>query len=159
MISVMRRGLALVMMCGCSFALVHGPKPAPAPPTDCTRSRVVPIIDTAVAGVVALIAIYAMAASSSEWHDFNCDVNDSSCPVPNQSVTAVVGSIIAVADGAGAYWGFTRVEQCRRAQAAAPTVPPPPVVTPPTPPTPPAGEGSGDAPPIPPSGLPVPGAS
>ena len=120
-----------------------------------------PIIDAAFAGVVALVAIYAMAASSREWHDFNCDVNDDACTVPNQSVTAVVGSIIAVADGAGAYWGFTRVEQCRRAQAAAPPVPPPPpVVTPPPPPTPPdAGEGSGDAPPIPPSGLPVPGAS
>jgi hypothetical protein len=154
----MRRGLALVMMCGCSFALVHGPKPAPAPATDCTRSRVVPIIDTAVAGVAALFAIYAMAASSSQWHDVNCDVNDGSCTAPNQAFSAVAGSIIALADGAGAYWGYTRVEQCRRAQAAVPPVPPP-VVTPPPPPPHDTGEGSGDSPPIPPSGLPVPGAS
>jgi hypothetical protein len=158
----MRRGLALVMMCGCSFALVHGPKPAPAPTSDCTQSRVVPIIDTVVAGVAALFAVYAMAASTNEWHDVNCDVGDTSCTAPNQSVTAVVGSIIAVGDGLGAYWGYTRVSQCRRAQGEAPFVRdvPPPVVTPPPPPPPPdAGEGSGDTPPIPPSGLPVPGAS
>jgi hypothetical protein len=100
-----------------------------------------------------------MAASTREWQDANCNIDDGSCEPPSQALFAVAGSIIAVADGAGAYWGYTRVDQCRRAQAAAPPAPPP-VVTPPPPPVPPGtGEGSGDSPPIPPSGLPVPGAS
>jgi hypothetical protein len=158
----MRRGLALVMMCGCSFAFVHGPKPAPAAP-DCTQSRVVPILDSVLTGVAALVAIYAIAASSSEWHDANCDANDSSCTAPDQAVFAVAGSVVALAGGAGMYWGYTRVGECRRAQGEAPFVGdrPLPVVTPPPPPPPPAdaGEGSGDAPPIPPTGLPVPGAN
>ena len=154
---MMRRGLALVMMCGCSFALVHGPKPAPAPATDCTQSRVVPILDTVLTGVAALVAVYAIVASSSEWHDANCNVNDGSCSPPNQALSAVLGSVVAVGGGAGMYWGYARVDQCRRAQVAAPS-PPSPVVPPPPPP-PDAGEGSGDSPPIPPSGLPVPGAS
>ena len=162
----MRRGLALVMMCGCSFAFVHGPKPAPALP-DCTQSRVVPILDSVLTGVAALVAIYAMAASSSQWHDANCNVNDASCTAPNQALFAVAGSVVAVAGGAGMYWGYTRVGQCRRAEGEATLAPgalsppPPPPTTPPPPPTTPpdAGEGSADVPPIPPSGLPVPGAT
>lgn len=154
----MRRGLALMMMCGCSFAFVHGPKPAPAPP-DCTQSRVVPILDSVLTGVAALVAVYAIVASSSEWHDANCDVNDSACTAPDQAMFAVAGSIVALAGGAGMYWGYTRVGECRRAQREAPAYTPLPVVPPPPPLSPDAGEGSGDAPPIPPSGLPVPGAT
>ena len=58
----MRGGLALVTsiaLCGCSFVFVHGPKPPPAPPSDCTSSRVVPILDAAAAGLFAVYGVYA----------------------------------------------------------------------------------------------------
>jgi hypothetical protein len=190
----MRRFLALVTsiaLCGCSFVFVHGPKPPPAPPSDCTKSRVLPIVDGAVAGLFALTAIYWAVTNDADYRSNFCDEFDSSCSEPPRAVAITTSLLVAAVAGASAYIGRNRVNECQAANYApvvtpppapapigapvppppAPTmtpVPPPPTPTPvkpaPTPAKPPtkpgsgSGSGSGDLP-IPPSGLPVPGAS
>ena len=170
---------------GCSFVFVHGPKPPPAPPSDCTTSRLVPILDAAAAGVFAVYGIYAAVVSDSEYRSNFCDEFDSSCTPPERGAIVVTSLAIAALTGVSAYIGRNRVNECQAANYAPVVMPPPnpslnpspsptpaPVANPPTPtptpvkptptptpkPKPGTGSGSGDLP-IPPSGLPVPGAS
>jgi hypothetical protein len=157
----MRRGLVLVMLCGCSFAFVRGPKPAPAAP-DCTQSRLVPILDTVFTAAMAITAIYTATSDAATWRGEFCDQFDASCNAPvSQGVGATIYSIAALAGGAGMWWGYTRVDQCRQAQPTmeAQPQPAPIVVTPPLPPPVDAGVDADTSPPIPPTGLPVPGAT
>jgi hypothetical protein len=190
----MRRALALVTgvaLCGCSFVLVHGPKPPPEPPSDCTSSRVVPIIDAAAAGLFAVFGLYSAVSSDEEYRSNFCDDFDSSCTPPARAFSIVTSLAIAAATGVSAYMGRNRVNECRAANYAPVVAPPnpspspspsttpvpvpvpvspPPTPTPtvkPAPPTPTptptklkpgSGSGSGELP-IPPSGLPVPGAT
>jgi len=210
MITRMRRALALVAavaLCGCSFAFVHGPKPPPAPPSDCTSSRLLPILDGVATGVFAVFGIYSIAASDDGYRTTFCDQYDSSCEPPSRAATIVTSLAIAALAGTSAYIGRNRVNECQAANYApvvappspspSPTPPPapypttnaptttttPPPTPPPTPtptttptptptrptptptpkptptkPKPGTGSGSGDLP-IPPSGLPVPGAT
>jgi len=153
----MRRGLVLVMLCGCSFAFVHGPAPAPA--TECTQSRLVPILDTVFTAAMVLSAIYVATTDANSWRTEFCDQFDGSCDAPiSQGVGAVIYGAAAVAGGAGMWWGYTRVDQCRQAQSTVgPPPPPPTVVTPPPQPPADAGVDADTSPPIPPTGLPVPG--
>ncbi|MEO6772028.1 MAG: hypothetical protein ABI467_03290 [Kofleriaceae bacterium] len=167
----MRRALALVTsvaMCGCSFAFVHGPKPPPAAQDDCTHSRVVPILDAVATGILALFAGYSAVTDDADYRSNFCDQFDSSCTPPSRAISIATSLAIAAATGAGAYVGFRRVGECRRANpepvitpapapAVSPELAPAPAPNPTPAPTKP-GTGSGDLP-IPPSGLPVPGAT
>ena len=202
MMRVMRRALALVTsvaLCGCSFVFVHGPKPPPAPQSDCTSSRVVPILDGVATGLFAVFAIYAAVTDDAGYRSNFCDQFDSSCTPPARALTVTTSAVIAAVAGVSAYVGRDRVNECQAANyapvvAPAPTSPtappapdpatnapaptPNPTITPtpaptptpttkptptptptkPTPTKPKPGTGSGDLP-IPPSGLPVPGAT
>lgn len=142
----------------CSFAFVHGPKPPPAPPTDCTTSRTVPILDSVFTGFMALFAIYAAVSSDSEYRSNFCDEFDSSCSAPGRTYTVATSLIAAAAGGAGMYYGYTHVDSCRKAQPQV-EQPPPSVVAPVAPPASGSGSGSGSGSdlPIPAAGLPVPG--
>jgi hypothetical protein len=162
----MRRMVALLVCASfsaCSFALVHGPKPAPAPPADCTTSRTVPIIDGVFAGVLTIFAIYAAVSSESEYRSNFCNDYDSSCGAPDRVFTVATSLLLAAADGAGLYYGFTRVDACRKAQPAVEQRPPiaPTPNAPVAAPRPATGSGSGSGAgsdlPIPAAGLPVPG--
>jgi len=151
----MRRMVALIVCASfsaCSFAFVHGPKPPPAAPTDCTTSRTVPILDSVFTGVMAIFAIYAAVSSDSDYRSNFCDEFDSSCEPPGRGYTVASSLIAAAAGGAGMYYGYTRVDACRKAQPQVEQ--PPPMVAPVAPP---AGTGSGSDLPIPAAGLPVPG--
>jgi hypothetical protein len=158
----MRRMVALVVCASfsaCSFAFVHGPKPPPAPATACTTSRTVPILDSVFTGFMALFAIYAAAASDSDYRSNFCDEFDSSCEPPGRTYTVASSLIAAAAGGAGMYYGYTRVAECRKAQPQVEQQPPPMVapVAPVAPPPAGTGSGSGSDLPIPAAGLPVPG--
>ncbi|MEO8550401.1 MAG: hypothetical protein ABI678_10520 [Kofleriaceae bacterium] len=160
----MRRLVALLVCASfsaCSFAFVHGPKPPPAPPADCTTSRTVPILDSVFTGFMALFAIYAAVSSESEYRSNFCDEFDSSCEAPGRSYTVATSLIAAAAGGAGMYYGYTRVAACRKVQpmveAAPPMVAPVAPVAPIAPPRAETGSGSGSDLPIPAAGLPVPG--
>jgi hypothetical protein len=197
----MRRGLAVVAtvaLCGCSFVFVHGPKPPPAPPSDCTSSQLVPILDGVATGVFAAFAIYSAVAGDADYRSNFCDQFDSACTAPDRGYTIATSLAVAAVTGVAAYIGRTRVNECQAASfapvltpappapappaplapapmnpapvtpAPSPPAPPPPPVTPapvkpapvpakPAPPPPKPGTGSGELP-VPPSGLPVPGA-
>lgn len=176
MMRVMRRAVALVTsvaLCGCSFVFVHGPKPPPAPQSDCTSSRLVPILDGVATGLFAVFAIYSAVTNDADYRSNFCDQFDSSCTPPARAVTITTSLVIAAAAGVSAYVGRDRVNACQAANYA-PVVPSPspspptpmptptpnptpnPTKTSPTPTKPNAGSGSGELP-IPPSGLPVPG--
>ena len=198
MMQAMRRAIGLVTsiaLIGCSFVFVHGPKPPPAPVSDCTTSRVLPIVDGAVAGLFALTALYWAVTNDADYRSNFCDQFDSSCTEPPRAVAITTTVLVAAAAGASAFIGRNRVNECQAANYAPVVAPPPnpnpnptptptptatpvpvpvpvpvptPVPTPtkptptPTKPTPKPGQGSGSGSgdlPIPPSGLPVPGAS
>ncbi len=140
----MRRGLALVVMCGCSLAT-----------SDCTNSRIVPILVAVFTAVMALTMVEALTSTSTPWH-LDCEVGDTASWQP---VGAAVFGTLTVVGGASLWFGFTRVGQCRDARRAA-AVPPAasPIVQPPRP-RPPTGSNAGsDTPPISTTGLLVPGA-
>ncbi|MFT3699540.1 MAG: hypothetical protein QM831_40710 [Kofleriaceae bacterium] len=109
---------ALVLAGGCSFALVHGPKSGHS---ECTTSNVVPIIDTAFAAAAFALLVTTLVTSDSQLHDLFCDQYDASCS-PNRAGIATLSAIVAGADGAGAYWGFTKTNECRNASSS--TTPP-----------------------------------
>ncbi len=129
----------------CSFPLVHGPK-AGGSPTDCTDGRLVPILDTVFAGVMAIAAVGIAVQSDSEWQQSQCDSSDPMCtPAISQGEGALILAPLAILGAAGAYYGWTRTQACRDAKhatevppVAAPIVtdPAPVAVPPPTPPTP-----------------------
>lgn len=117
-----------------------------------------PIIDAAVASVLVIFALSAALVSDREYNASFCNEDDGSCSPPGRGFTIGSSLLIAAADGAGAYYGFTRVQACRNANPDKPVEAPPPVapVVKPPPPS-PTGTGSGSDPPIPAAGLPVPG--
>ncbi|MEP6862055.1 MAG: hypothetical protein ABJE66_15630, partial [Deltaproteobacteria bacterium] len=124
----MRRALALVTgvaLCGCSFVFVHGPKPPPAPPSDCTSSRVVPILDGVATGLFAVFGIYSAVTNDADYRSNFCDEFDSSCTPPARAVSIVTSLAIAAATGVSAYIGRNRVNECQAANYA-PVVPPNP---------------------------------
>jgi len=170
-----------IALCGCSFVFVHGPKPPPAPPNDCTSSRLVPILDGVATGLFAVYAIYSAVTSDADYRSSFCDQFDSSCTPPPRALTVTTSAVIAAVAGVSAYVGRNRVNECQAASYAPVMPPAAPLSTPspspnpnppnpnpnptptptptkpsPTPTNPRSGSGSGDLP-IPPSGLPVPG--
>src|ERR1700742_2168749 len=107
----MRRALALVTaiaLCGCSFVFVHGPQPPPAPPGDCTKSRLLPILDGVATGVFAVYGIYAAATSDADYRSNFCDEFASSCTPPARGFIVATSLAIAVAAGVSAYIGRDR---------------------------------------------------
>ncbi|HEY0251586.1 MAG TPA: hypothetical protein VGC41_08665 [Kofleriaceae bacterium] len=151
----MRRSLALVLVCGCSFAFVRGPKPTATTRDDCTTSRIAPIADTVFTVLMALIAIGAATADDKTWHNDFCDEFDASCSAPfGQATGAAIFGAAAVAGGAGMYWGYTKTGECRD-KVAAPL--PPPITDQPQNSGSGSGSGSAKELPLPPEGLPLPG--
>src|SRR3954463_3009580 len=154
----MRRRVALLVWASSSagsFAFGPRPKRPPAPATDCTTSRTVPILDSVFTGVMAIFAIYAAVSSESEYRSNFCDEFDSSCEAPGRGYTVATSLVAAAAGGAGMYVGYTRVDACRKAQPQVEQMEPP--VAPSVPPASGSGSGSGSDLPIPAAGLPVPG--
>src|SRR3569833_1190135 len=122
--------VACVAVCGCSFAFVHAPPPPPAPQSDCTSSKVVPILDTVAGSIFALFGVYAAAADDAEYRSNFCAQYDGSCSAPPRAVTVVTSLAIAAAWGASAYVGSKRGGECQRVLDATPTPTPTPNPTP-----------------------------
>jgi hypothetical protein len=142
---------------GCSFAFVSGP-PANHQKLayfDCTSSNVVPVLDTIWTVLQTLNLVTAVAADDQKWNDtFNGK------PPFSRGVAIPLYAVAAAAGGAGMWFGYTRVSECKSAKGelamrANPgmgpmpgTWPPPaamPAASPPVPATPPAA-GSGAPP-------------
>lgn len=85
--------LAALLATGCSALFVKGPPPGPPA---CTMSRIVPFVDTAVAVLAAVGALYFVADDSVE----------------HRSLGVVVEGGIALGFGLGAWSGHGRVSRC-----------------------------------------------
>ncbi|CAN5708386.1 hypothetical protein BH11MYX1_BH11MYX1_47610 [soil metagenome] len=131
-----------VSIAGCSFGLGHGRQPPPALATDCTTSRLVPILDSAFTTVMVLSVVQALTTSDADWQKQLCDATDPMCtPALSQGGAALIFTPLALLGAAGMYYGFTRTTECRDARPRATeepqpmpvAAPPPVVVAPPNP--------------------------
>ncbi len=131
--------LSIAIGSGCSFALVQGPKPAPAAESDCTTSRLAPILDSVFTAVMLITVVQSLATSDADWQKQLCDANDPNCsPAISQGGAALIFSPLALLGAAGMYYGYTRTSECRNAQPrveeapqSVPMTVPPPVGAPP----------------------------
>jgi hypothetical protein len=109
--------LALLALGGCSFAFVSGP-PAnhrTRPAFDCSTSRAVPVLDTALTGYG--LASLAIAAAVSD-HQWASALGSSANPPPISRHTGmIIYASLAALGAAGMYYGYTRVAACRAARA------------------------------------------
>jgi hypothetical protein len=104
---------ALVVTCGCSFVLVKGPEPErpPGAPVTCTELPVAPVIDSGLAVLGVVGAVYAHrrldepAGGEFPNNDF----------LRMQRIFAGIGAVLFAAS---ATYGFLKTTQCRRARAA-----------------------------------------
>src|SRR6188768_2760267 len=101
--------LGLVLMSGCSFALVSGPPSnhQQLPAFDCTTSRLGPILDTV--WTVLQVANLGVAAgrSDAEW-----DTQFKGDPPFSRQTAIPVYAVLGALGGAGMYYGFTRTSRC-----------------------------------------------
>lgn len=102
---------ALLVTGGCSFVFVDGPpreRPADRPPR-CTSLPVAPAIDTGLAALAVVGAVYAhQRLGEPEGGEFpNNDF------LRMQRTFSILGAVI---EAAAAGFGFVKTTQCRRAQ-------------------------------------------
>lgn len=94
-----------VALSACSLILVDGPPPTsqqqPDRPLDCTKSRLVPAIDTAIAALATVGAIYFLVEGDDQ----------------QRTLGTAVEAGLAAGFGFSAYKGFTRTSRCREAVA------------------------------------------
>lgn len=124
----MQRMIALVLSLslsgsGCSFVMTKGPGDVGNPPTvfaDCSESKAGPVVDIIVAGVLGVSALGGLGVLAG---------NDTSSSHEKLGTTATVAAVVgALGFGAGAFYGFTRVSQCKSSHAAYALAHPAPVV-------------------------------
>lgn len=105
----------MVLVGGCSVALVTGPPVHPTGPFECTDSRVPPYLDVGIASALLLGGIAGIAAQN------NCDPSQQDCLASNVGVGAAhdigaVALLSAVVFGLSAVHGFSETSACRRAR-------------------------------------------
>jgi hypothetical protein len=105
-------GVLAAQLCACSFAFVHGPppdQPKRAIETKgeaklaCTDSKVVPVLDSVFAALMAINLFYAIGSDDGQLF--------------RKSIGIPVFSVAMLAGGAGIYYGWPRVKACQEAHA------------------------------------------
>src|SRR6185312_8095791 len=74
---------SMLSVSGCSFAFVSGPPANHAQLAyfDCTSSRLAPVLDSVLTGLMILDEISLGASSDQQWADANsCKAGDANCP-------------------------------------------------------------------------------
>lgn len=102
-----------ISVTGCSFVFVDGPprEHAKLPSFDCSTSRAVPILDSLFGALQLANFVYTATRTQQDWDD----IYKGSAPFSRHEGLAIYGVLAAVA-GLSAYYGFSRVEQCREAK-------------------------------------------
>jgi hypothetical protein len=114
----MMRMAVVALLAGCSFVFVSGP-PANAPPTaSCTESRILPVLDAALATGLVVAGIAALATGTG------CDSSQQDCTASNlgQGVAQDAGAGALVAGlvfTLSALRGFDATGTCRTLHARA----------------------------------------
>lgn len=110
----MTRVAILVLVAGCSFAFVNGPPPShrQLPAFDCSTSHVAPVLDTLFTALE--IANLTLAASQSDQQWAN-DFPNHHPPFDRTTAIPVYVALVALG-GAGMYYGYSRVGECRHAK-------------------------------------------
>ena len=115
----MRRLAVFLALSGCSFAFVSGPPPDHARLSyfDCTTSRLAPVLDTVLTGLMALNVLTLAAASDADWASSNhCNQGDPNCPVLSRNGAMIIDGALGVAGAAGMIYGFSKTGACREAK-------------------------------------------
>jgi hypothetical protein len=100
----------LLFVSGCSFIMVTGYKPPPAPPT-CTSSHTAPGLDTTFAILTSLAAV----ATGLDLQDVTSGDNQSNAPLDSLILLSAIP--LAVLFTASAIYGYVKVSDCRQAAA------------------------------------------
>lgn len=115
----MRRLAVFLALSGCSFAFVSGPPPDHAQLSyfDCTTSRLAPVLDTVLTGLMVLNVVTLGATSDAEWASSNrCNAGDPNCPVISRNGAMLIDGALGVAGAAGMLYGFSKTGACRAAK-------------------------------------------
>jgi hypothetical protein len=102
-----------ISVTGCSFVFVDGPprEHAKMPTFDCSTSTVVPILDSLFGGLELANFIYTATRTQQDWND----IYKGQEPFSRHEGLAIYGALTAVS-GLAAWYGFSRVSQCREAK-------------------------------------------
>ena len=115
----MRRLAVFLALSGCSFAFVSGPPPDHARLSyfDCTTSRLAPVLDTVLTGLMALNVLTLGAASDADWASSNhCNPGDPNCPAISRNGATIIDGALGIAGAAGMIYGFSKTGACREAK-------------------------------------------
>jgi hypothetical protein len=108
----MKFAVVLVLLAGCSFIGVRGPRDPARPDPDCATSKAAPSVDAGMAGVALATALGSLALAlgtedTGNFHGQTFALTVITLP------SLVVGGTYA----ASASFGFKRVRACREANA------------------------------------------
>lgn len=109
-----RFSLAVVVMSGCSFALVKGPpsNPTPGKLDFCTSSYGMPaLVDVALAAVTTPLAIAAGVATGA-YVERNNDGRDTAKAVSAGLTVGAIGLTIPVTLAISSIWGYRTANRC-----------------------------------------------
>jgi hypothetical protein len=107
------RALACLLATSCSYAFVRPPpSDHPTDPDDCTESRVPPVVDTVLAGMMALTLLTAIPLCTN-----NRGLDQDGTPADGCDVGAWVGlsltGVVGIATVVSAVHGFRATSSCR----------------------------------------------
>lgn len=102
--------VATVVLVGCSFATVTGPRTTPGKYLECTVSRRAPIADLVTGSVLV-----ASGLAVAYWDRRIQDDRSTGAPTLAITVPAVVTGVVFLA---ASQYGASRVSRCRAARAA-----------------------------------------
>jgi len=111
--------ILVIALAGCSFAFVSGPPDNHAQLSyfDCTSSRLAPILDTVLTGLMLANVITLAAESDADLaRSQGCTLGESNCPVISRHAGMLIDGAIGLAGAAGMVYGFTKTGACRRAK-------------------------------------------
>jgi hypothetical protein len=111
--------ILVLALTGCSFAFVSGPPENHAQLSyfDCTSSRVVPVLDTILTGLmIANVITFAAESDADLAKNQGCTLGESNCPVLSRKSGMLIDGAIGLAGAAGMVYGFTKTGDCRRAK-------------------------------------------
>ncbi len=98
--------ILLASSTGCSFVFVHRRDVPPESPPDCTRSRVAPALDVAVAVGSAALAAWGLSEEAK------CRPQTPGCAESMAPAVLGFGMVNGVVAGASAIYGFIKTNRC-----------------------------------------------